>query len=61
MCWSLFKLFASLCEYCKILKNTYFEEHLQTAPSIMLRLDKVFARKIETKKPVPISETAAAD
>ena len=24
------------CEYCEIFKNTYFEEHLQTAASVLL-------------------------
>ena len=36
LCWSLFKetptqLFS--CEYCEILKNSYFEEHLSRAAS----------------------------
>ena len=25
------------CEYCEIFKNTYFEEHLGTAPSVVSR------------------------
>ena len=24
------------CEYCEIFRNTYFEEHLQTAASVLL-------------------------
>ena len=44
LCWSLFlikfiyqkesptQMF--FCEYCKIFKNTYFEEHLQTDASV---------------------------
>ena len=24
------------CEYCEIFKNTYFEEHLRTAASVLL-------------------------
>ena len=27
------------CEYCKIFKNTYFEEHLRTAASIKNKLN----------------------
>ena len=26
----------AFCEYCKIFKNTYFEEHRRTAPSALL-------------------------
>ena len=28
------------CEYCEIFKNTYFEEHLQTAASFCLKITK---------------------
>ena len=38
MCWSLFLIYLPptdmfTCDYCVIFKNTYFEEHLQTAAS----------------------------
>ena len=33
-CWVL----QHTCKYCKIFKNTYFEEHLQTVASVILLL-----------------------
>ena len=31
------------CEYCEIFKNTYFEEHLQTAASVFLIIKLVIS------------------
>ena len=31
------------CEYCEIFKNTYFEEHLQMAASILLIIKLVIS------------------
>ena len=31
------------CEYCEIFKNTYFEEHLGTAASVLLILKLVIS------------------
>ena len=33
--WTPTQVFS--CEYCEILKNTYFEEHLQTAASMHIK------------------------
>ena len=40
LCWSLFTKKKTLtqmffCEYCEIFRNIYFEEHLQTAASVI--------------------------
>ena len=35
------------CEYWKIFKNTYFEEHLRTAASDVRRVTVSFVNKIE--------------
>ena len=44
-----------LCEYCKILKNTYFEEHLQTADFEFISTSKNFMMAFQSiEEPVKI-------
>ena len=48
MCWSLCLIKLQVCgqiqvfscEYCENFNNTYFEEHLRTAPSKVLYFDR---------------------
>ena len=46
LCWCLFFNYQKRdsstgvsCEYCEIFKETYFEEHLATAASVIERVD----------------------
>ena len=36
MCYKEIPTQVLSCEYCEIFKNTYFEEHLRTAASVLL-------------------------
>ena len=42
LCWSFFLVKLFTCEYCKILKSTYFDEHLRTAVSLISTLSTSF-------------------
>ena len=46
------------CEYCKIFKNTYFEEHLRTAVRILRKISfwKMKKWKIENSEKLEISK-----